>query len=99
SYRDLHSFPTRRSSDLIKHCPYVIENSKALTLADAEQNLQEYSLIIQTTSIGMYPNINDCIISLEKLNKNAMVSDIVYNPFETRSEEHTSELQSRENLV
>ncbi|MFC5466670.1 shikimate dehydrogenase [Lederbergia graminis] len=72
-----------KAENLIKHCPYVIENSKALTLSDAEQNLQEYSLIIQTTSIGMYPNINDCIISLEKLNKNAMVSDIVYNPFET----------------
>lgn len=60
------------------HC-----QSKAITLRDAEECLAQYSLIVQTTSIGMHPNVHLQPISLKHLNINAYVADIIYNPFET----------------
>lgn len=67
---------------LIRECPYEGE-SKALTLSEAEELLAEYSLIIQTTTIGMYPDIDESPLSLARMNPSAFVSDIIYNPFET----------------
>ncbi|ALX48146.1 shikimate dehydrogenase [Lentibacillus amyloliquefaciens] len=54
-----------------------------LTLKEAENNLKMYDLIIQTTNIGMKPNVNDAIISLEQIDRRSIVSDIVYQPIET----------------
>ena len=54
-----------------------------MTLSEAEESLAEYSLIIQTTTIGMYPDIDESPLSLERMNPFAFVSDIIYNPFET----------------
>lgn len=68
---------------LIDECPYM-GDSRALSLQVAEENLHQYSLIIQTTSIGMYPNIEDSPMNMEKLSSDAFVSDIIYNPFETK---------------
>src|SRR5690606_41476658 len=67
--RDLHSFPTRRSSDLEK-----MENYGAKLLPHVSERLRR--------SIRLRPEHN----TLWWVAKN-------------RSEEHTSELQSRENLV
>src|SRR5699024_2807433 len=68
---------------LINECPYTAQ-SQALTLQEAETNLANYSLIIQTTSIGMYPHVNDTPISVENISQTTFVSDIIYNPFETQ---------------
>lgn len=54
------------------------------TLIEAEQMLGEYDVIIQTTSVGMEPNINASIISLKQLKKDTIVSDIVYKPLDTK---------------
>jgi shikimate dehydrogenase len=56
---------------------------KAMTLEEAEKNLGHYSLVIQTTSIGMAPHEGASPISLDKLAPGAFVSDIIYNPRQT----------------
>ena len=54
------------------------------TLETLEKELNKYDIIINTTSVGMYPNIDDIPISLSFLKKNCIVSDIIYNPVETK---------------
>ena len=41
-------------------------------------------VVINTTSVGMYPNIDACPIDPALLKPGTVVYDIVYNPFETR---------------
>lgn len=57
--------------------------TSVLTLTEAEENLQVYDLIIQTTSVGMKPDETKSIISLDRLKQPSIVSDIVYQPIET----------------
>lgn len=46
--------------------------------------LNEYKLIINTTPLGMYPDVNNCPdISYEFLTKEHYLYDLVYNPAET----------------
>jgi shikimate dehydrogenase len=72
-----------RGEDIIKECPFVCSAS-SLTLQQAEQNLDNYDIIIQTTSVGMYPDMNAMPISVDKIKKGAFVSDIIYNPLSTK---------------
>ncbi|MHC0035837.1 shikimate dehydrogenase [Pseudoneobacillus sp. C159] len=68
---------------LIEACPYQI-SSQALTLEQAERDLGQYSIIIQTTQVGMAPDFESIPIRLNELQKGTVVSDIIYNPLETR---------------
>jgi shikimate dehydrogenase len=72
-----------RAERLIQSCPYKIA-SKALTLNQAEEELGQYSIIIQTTQVGMAPDFDSSPISLDRLHKGTVVSDIIYNPLEPR---------------
>lgn len=54
-----------------------------LSIQDAEENLSEYDMIIQTTSVGMTPNEQQSILSLNQVKQEAVVCDIVYRPMET----------------
>jgi len=58
--------------------------TNTMTLKDAEQTIENYDAVIQTTSVGMSPNINDIIISLNNLQTKTIMSDIVYQHIETR---------------
>src|SRR5690606_42060929 len=81
-HRDLHSFPTRRSSDLYRNTAY-----------HAYQNIPIYKYHKSETfnylhrPVSQYSRCNG-------LHKNKQLTRKTM-----RSEEHTSELQSRENLV
>ncbi|MCR2820470.1 shikimate dehydrogenase [Lederbergia panacisoli] len=79
---DISNRSVDKAKQLIMDCPFE-GNSKAMSLKEAETSLDQYQLIIQTTSIGMYPHLSDSPLSLAKLNQDAFVSDIIYNPFET----------------
>ncbi|SEP91301.1 shikimate dehydrogenase [Piscibacillus halophilus] len=59
-------------------------NSCSLTLQEAERYLNQYDLVIQTTTVGMVPNESEQIISLHNLAKDTIVCDIVYKPMWTR---------------
>lgn len=79
---DICNRSVERAKKLILDCPYQ-GNSTALSLSSAEAGLGKYDLIIQTTSIGMYPDLSSSPISLDALRSDTFVSDIIYNPFET----------------
>ncbi|GIN55854.1 shikimate dehydrogenase (NADP(+)) [Lederbergia ruris] len=84
---DICNRTVERALNLINSCPYK-GYSSALSFAEAEDKLNEYTLVIQTTSIGMYPKIDQSPLSLARLNPQAFVSDIIYNPFQTAFLKH-----------
>ncbi|PLR85869.1 shikimate dehydrogenase [Bacillus canaveralius] len=64
-------------------CPFSVQ-TEILSIKEAEEKLNQYSLLIQTTLIGMEPATDFSPLSLENLNRNAFISDIIYNPLETK---------------
>lgn len=56
---------------------------QAVTLKDAENTLNEFDIVVQTTSLGMKSNEASLPIQLNRLKENAIVADIVYNPLVT----------------
>src|SRR5690606_40422033 len=82
--RDLHSFPTRRSSDL----------NQALTpdrIIGVETGGCPHTAIREDASMNL--------AAVAELNNRFENLDVIFIESGGRSEEHTSELQSRENLV
>ncbi|MCK1986033.1 MULTISPECIES: shikimate dehydrogenase [unclassified Peribacillus] len=59
-------------------------HTSVISLEEAEIKQNEYDIIIQTTSIGMWPDIDQSPINITNLKKGAFVSDIIYNPAETK---------------
>ena len=72
-----------QSEFLVGNCPYP-KNSEVLSLNDAQNQLSKYDIIVQTTSIGMHPNVDSSPISVDYLKPTAFVSDIIYTPLETK---------------
>jgi shikimate dehydrogenase len=65
-----------------KHCePYA--NVNIMSIEEAEQTINLYDIVINTTSVGMSPNDNEIPLKLDLLKFGAVVSDIIYNPFKT----------------
>lgn len=62
----------------------LIGKTEVITLDRAEQVLNQYDIIIQTTSVGMKPNVDAQIINLTNLKSNVIISDIVYQPIMTQ---------------
>ena len=54
----------------------------AITLQQAEQYLDEFDIIINTTSAGL-DNNKESVIRLDPLSPNTLVSDIIYIPYKT----------------
>ncbi len=48
------------------------------------EKIKEMDIVIQATSVGMYPNTNETLLYREDFRKDLIVMDIVYNPLETR---------------
>src|SRR5690606_39801943 len=97
--QDLHSFPTRRSSDLKGKIYFkrYFENELITSLcSDKEGNMW-----IGTWGNGLYMfNEKSGQIKKFAVNKsqsNFIPGNYIQDVYEDRSEEHTSELQSREN--
>ncbi|RZT22273.1 shikimate dehydrogenase [Fictibacillus sp. BK138] len=57
---------------------------ESLSLKKAESEVSRFDVLINTTNAGMYPNIDTEPIQLAQLKNNAVVSDIVYNPLQTK---------------
>lgn len=67
---------------------YIAENTllgkvEALPWESVEEKLPAFSLLINTTPVGMWPKVEETPIQLELLAQNTIVSDIVYNPLKT----------------
>ena len=51
---------------------------------EASDNIADYKLIINTTPLGMYPNVNNCPdLPYDKMDNTYFLFDLVYNPEET----------------
>ena len=82
---DLANRSVERARQLISGSTYASRNfSNTYSLAEAEENLEQYDILIQTTSVGMSPRTEESPLTLEKVKKYTYVFDIIYNPFETK---------------
>jgi len=86
---DLYNRTADRAEELVRTCPSKVR-SKVLDRETAEKSLHEYQLIVQTTSIGMFPNLEGLPLSLDQLSQGTIVSDIIYNPLKTKFLEQAS---------
>src|SRR5690606_40611421 len=95
--RYLHSFPTRRSSDLGEDVLYAF--------TPPTSGLITISITSSSSLVGLFlyqdcPTVGTCVANSASSSGNQTLSNIFVTAGLTyRSEEHTSELQSRENLV
>lgn len=80
---DLANRTVDKAKHLRNECPFTV-STNVFSLQEAEAHLAQYDLIIQTTSIGMSPEIENEPLSLQNISENTIVSDIIYNPLETK---------------
>lgn len=80
---DIANRTVQKAETLQQECPYDV-STLAMTIEEAESLVGQYDLIIQTTSIGMKPKMDSQPISLHHLKETTFVSDIIYNPLETK---------------
>ncbi|MEY8733598.1 shikimate dehydrogenase [Peribacillus frigoritolerans] len=80
---DIANRTKERAAQLVSDCPYD-KVSNALSIIEAEESLSQYDLIIQTTSSGMSPELDHSPLKVDQLKTGAIVSDIIYNPLQTK---------------
>ncbi|MBN2669314.1 MAG: shikimate dehydrogenase [Bacteroidales bacterium] len=62
----------------------VSTQEKFLVYSNLRQTMQNYQLIVNTTPLGMYPNIKEYPdIPFDELNSKHWIYDLIYNPQET----------------
>src|SRR5690606_40226821 len=95
----LHSFPTRRSSDLNIHDPGITTlELLCYALTDLTYRTEYAIPDLLATEEGTVANIKKHFLTAKNIFPNKPITVQDYRKI-LRSEEHTSELQSRENLV
>jgi shikimate dehydrogenase len=80
---DICNRTLNKAEELVSACPYKVD-SKVLDYETAERNLENYQLVVQTTSIGMHPDIESVPLSTNNIAQHSFVSDIIYNPLKTK---------------
>lgn len=55
----------------------------------------EYDVLINGTPVGMYPNVDACVLPKDKIAKCKAVFDAVYNPLETRLIKYAKECKAK----
>src|SRR5690606_41644755 len=97
THRNLTSFPTRRSSDLVNN---AIKHSEAdkIQVSINPSDKEEFRFKISVSDNGKGMQFSEKELGNGLQNMKNRISEIG-GTLEFRSEEHTSELQSRENLV
>lgn len=58
-------------------------NMKGCSMDEVQKYIKEIDLLINTTSVGMYPNIGDSPIEADLIPEGIVVSDLIYNPLKT----------------
>ncbi|MDP3386364.1 MAG: shikimate dehydrogenase [Eubacteriales bacterium] len=67
-------------NNVIRDCCTPVE----LTTDALAQHMNQIDVLVNTTSIGLHPRVEDMPIDGALLTKNLLVADIVYNPIRTR---------------
>lgn len=57
---------------------------RKLTQINMSKELIDSNILINATSVGMYPQIKECLVNKRLLHSDLVVFDIVYNPLRTR---------------
>lgn len=55
-----------------------------MSIQEAEVHLGNFDIIINTTSLGMSPNVEQIPISIENIKPTVVLSDLIYNPLKTK---------------
>ncbi|WP_082882764.1 shikimate dehydrogenase [Paenibacillus swuensis] len=63
---------------------YPLVSSEGMGLDQLENIKGKIDLVVNTTSVGMHPNLDEVPIALDWLQEGMTVSDLIYNPLETR---------------
>ncbi len=79
---DICNRTIEKAKQLAESAP-SFRNVEVLSIIEAEERLEQYDVMIHTTSVGMYPNVEDIPLSLQRAASSAVVCDIVYNPIQT----------------
>jgi shikimate dehydrogenase len=79
---DLTNRTENKAFEMMESCPFEIA-SHYCNLLEAEENLSRYDIVIQTTSIGMFPDIGASPLKASRVKTGAVFSDIIYNPLQT----------------
>lgn len=79
---DICNRTIEKAKQLAESAP-SFRNAEVLSIKEAEERLEQYDVMIHTTSVGMYPNVEDIPLSLQRAASSAVVCDIVYNPIQT----------------
>ncbi|HEK9101441.1 shikimate dehydrogenase [Bacillus pfraonensis] len=80
---DIANRTVEKATQLIAGCQEKI-TSHALSLEQATEEQGNYDIIIHTTTIGMHPHVQHTPLQIRTLKQGTIVSDIIYNPFETK---------------
>lgn len=72
-----------RAQILAEHVGTIVP-TKIVEQGDGMDAIADSSLLINTTSIGMLPNVQEMPVPPEWLHNKLTVSDLIYNPLETR---------------
>lgn len=74
---------TNRTVSKAEEIILELGEGQALTIGEAEQSLDKFGIVIQSTSAGLGNSEFKSPLSLEKLQEGAIAADIVYNPLMT----------------
>jgi shikimate dehydrogenase len=56
----------------------------ALSPSAVQKNLQDADILVNATSVGMHPHVDQSLVAPQWLKPDLAVMDIVYNPVETK---------------
>lgn len=81
---DIANRTNEKAAILASECNCGQADVEVLSIEEAGERLNEYDLIINTTSVGMSPHTDHLPIHLKNLKKATVVSDLIYNPLKTK---------------
>jgi len=74
---------TNRTVEKAEDIVRELGEGQAVSINEAEQSLEKFGILIQSTSVGLADSNYNLPLSLEKLQEGAIAADIVYNPLMT----------------
>ena len=74
---------TNRTLEKAQKLSDELPNSSVRSIAETEDSLAEFGLVVQTTSVGMSFATEGMPLNPKNLVEGTIVADIIYNPLET----------------
>ncbi|WP_404404012.1 shikimate dehydrogenase [Jeotgalibacillus malaysiensis] len=78
------SIANRTSAKAVSLVDALGLTGEGMDLSKAQNQLQDYDIVINTTSVGMFPHIHQLPIDTSFMKKGALAADIIYNPLRTQ---------------